>query len=222
MVRYLFSKKERLGRALLNEVGRNARCTFPSRLEEVRRLLDAGANVNYNYGYESVLSMAGRSPWCHADIVQLLIERGANVNGTQRPGLTPPLLRAAHYSDNERLRLLIDAGADVNVRDDYYGRTPLNVLCDWADPCIIDHLLARGADPNEAAYGKTGWRPIHLTAYCGRADVIRVLRNHGVNVSARDKEGYTAADIASGHSLHKRAEWVPQEDFDAVLRVLRT
>ncbi len=220
MIFELFNKRKRLGKALLVEVSRNSHDSSPPRLAEVRHLVDAGADVNYSDYSVSVLSKAARSPWCSPDIVQLLLERGANVNGTQQHGLLPPLLLAAHYSDNERLRLLIDAGADVNVRDNYYGRTPLNVLCDWADPCIIDHILARGADPNEAAYGKAGWRPIHLAAYCGRAEVIEVLLRYDVDISAQDKEGCTAADVAAGYSSYGRASWVPHEDFDAVLRLL--
>ena len=115
--RHLFIKSERLGRALMDEVGRNGYVSPGPCLEEVRRLLDAGANVNYCYGFHCVLAEAARSPWGNADVVRLLLERGANVNGTRKPDVAPPLFVAAHQSDNERLKLLIDAGADVNACD---------------------------------------------------------------------------------------------------------
>ena len=71
------------------------------------------------------------------EIVQLLLEKGADVNARNTAGWTP-LLHAAQFSSSEIVELLIEKGADVNARGTL-GMTPLSVCShDAVKQLLID------------------------------------------------------------------------------------
>ena len=99
-------------------------------LETAKLLLDRGADVNArdSQGY-TALSHACYVPFSkpgiNADLVKLLIDRGANVE-VPMPGRGKPLHRAAEKDDEAVASLLLDAGADV-LAEDIHGTTPLEI-----------------------------------------------------------------------------------------------
>jgi uncharacterized protein len=89
-----------------------------------RTLLDAGAEVGQvsetpmrNQALHAALALSK-----DADVVRLLIARGADVNGVQTAGYRP-LHQAAVAGREDLVRLLLDAGADKTARCDR-GKTP--------------------------------------------------------------------------------------------------
>jgi ankyrin repeat protein len=98
-----------------------------------------------------------------ADIVGLLLDAGADINGKDANDITP-LISAITNNHPDVARLLVERGADV-ASADWYGRTPLwaavetrNMDLDNASFVnsidrapflnLIELLLDRGADPN--------------------------------------------------------------------------
>ncbi|MDX1561865.1 MAG: ankyrin repeat domain-containing protein, partial [Gammaproteobacteria bacterium] len=99
----------------------------------------------------------------HIDVIELLLDRGADIDGTEANDITPLLMAIS----NERVpaaTLLIDRGADLDAQD-WYGRSPLwsavNVRNLYIHNQTFEHvvdrgpmldvvrlLLERGADPN--------------------------------------------------------------------------
>jgi outer membrane protein assembly factor BamB len=76
--------------------------------------------------------------------VEAALDAGADVNGVNRYGSTP-LFFAADRGDLAIARLLLERGADPNIRDTFYGATPLG----WAagkHPDIAIMLLGYGAE----------------------------------------------------------------------------
>lgn len=109
--------------------------------EVVRFLLDSGANINVSLGVRfprtaasHVFEQDGRTALHlavighHADTVQLLLERGAEVTRCHYGDLTNcwPLHIAARSNDVATAKVLIENGADVNARTSM-GITPLFV-----------------------------------------------------------------------------------------------
>src|SRR5437870_13850963 len=84
----------------------------------LRNLLDAGADVNARRGEPLI----GAVLEGHTEIVQLLLERGADPNAKDEEHEITVLMYAAQESDVEIVRLLLGAGADVNAWD-WMGRT---------------------------------------------------------------------------------------------------
>ena len=66
------------------------------------------------------------------EIVGMLIDEGADVNGTNRDGNTP-LLVAAFMCRTEVVEFLLDKGASTNLKNGK-GETPLDVVSsDWSE-----------------------------------------------------------------------------------------
>src|SRR5712692_6018660 len=82
---------------------------------EVRRLVEAGADVNAanNTGITPVMNAAGMG---NKEAVELLIRKGADVNH-RTPGNYTPLMQAALVGQTEIVKILLDAGADPTVKD---------------------------------------------------------------------------------------------------------
>jgi ankyrin repeat protein len=73
---------------------------WPKGVDVVRVLIDAGADVNKPCEHgRTALHMA--AAWGHADVVQLLMENGANPKLVDDEGLTPPMVaRNGHRSNS--------------------------------------------------------------------------------------------------------------------------
>lgn len=87
-------------------------------------LFSNGADINIQDGngftplYEAVRNSG-------VNMVELLINRGADVNGTtEEVRARPPLNIAAKQGDRELVKLLLSHGADVNGQG-YIGQTPI-------------------------------------------------------------------------------------------------
>ncbi|MEK6320525.1 MAG: ankyrin repeat domain-containing protein [Acidobacteriota bacterium] len=89
---------------------------------EVRRLVEAGADVNTasNSGVTPLMNAAGMG---NKEAVELLIQKGADVNHRTSGNYTP-LMQAALVGQTEIVKILLDAGADPSVKD-AGGRTAI-------------------------------------------------------------------------------------------------
>ena len=150
----------------------------------------------------------------HNDVVQLLLDKGAEPNLSDQNGNTA-LLYAAFRGHLDVVQLLLNRGADVNMAD-YYGTTPLHWAAEIGHKHVVKLLLDRGAEPNKenrngetpligAAKGKkdivqllldsgaepnipnhqTGMTPLHWAAWRGHKDVVQLLLKRGADPNIR-------------------------------------
>ena len=90
-----------------------------------RHLEELGKDPNHHDPWEkSVLIHASYNG--HADIVELLIEKGADVNARSKHSGRTPLIAAAYHGNVEALAVLLAHGADVNVQDKRHKYTALH------------------------------------------------------------------------------------------------
>jgi hypothetical protein len=94
---------------------------------DVRRQLDAGADIEYFGKTENRNALGESVVFGHTEILKLLIEFGADVNATNEHGETA-LMLGAHYSKRDCIELLLRAGADRALRD-HYDRKAYDRIC---------------------------------------------------------------------------------------------
>jgi ankyrin repeat protein len=105
-------------------------------------LIDAGATVNHLSLTRTALGIASRFP-C-TPLVNLLIQRGANVNLTDPNGYgKTPLIEAAESNNPTVVEILLRAGADPRTK--YYEETALMIAAKRGYIEIV-HLLQENID----------------------------------------------------------------------------
>ena len=137
----------------------------------------------------------------HLQVVRLLLNRGAAVDGWSEPCLTP-LYMAAREGHLPIAALLMDRGASVHGRPDAGGRTPLHAACARGHPAVARALLDRGADVD--AVDDRGMTPLYGTcAAGGRIEMAQLLLDRGAAVAGADggsrAGGLTPLHVAAWH-----------------------
>jgi len=94
-------------------------------IKELNVLLDSGADVNENSGFEKYTPLHMAAIYGHEEVAKLLIAKGADVNAKQQGGWTP-LHYAAHSGQTDMVGILLDAGADPSIPNKY-GSTPWRI-----------------------------------------------------------------------------------------------
>ena len=118
---------------------------------------------------------AAATGYLKLDVVKLLIERNADVEGRTSTDSTP-LRVAAHDGHLDVVRCLVESGADVNARTQYEA-TPIMVACDYGHLSIITYLINKGAFVDLQA--KDGNTALHYTAQRGHLEVVSQLLSLG-------------------------------------------
>ena len=113
--------------------------------------------------------------------IRTLLERGADVNGSQGDGMTA-LHWAAERGHVEMTRTLLFAGAfpDASTRNGQYTPLHLAARAGWAE--VVRALLEGGADPELRS--TTGTTPLHFAAAAGEVESVRALVASGASVDA--------------------------------------
>ncbi|XP_029981407.1 ankyrin repeat domain-containing protein 50 [Sphaeramia orbicularis] len=143
----------------------------------------------------------------HDDIVELLLEAGADVDETAGPNgnvsaaaAVTPLLAAAAMGQIKTVSRLLFWGAAVDAID-CEGRTALCLAAARGSVEVVRALLDRGLDENHK--DDLGWTPLHAAACEGHRVICAVLTEQGsmARVGEMDIEGRTPLILAAqeGH-----------------------
>lgn len=142
----------------------------------------------------------------HDDIIELLLEAGADVDETAGPdanalaAAVTPLLAAAAMGHIRTVGRVLFWGAAVDAIDSE-GRTALSLAAARGSVEVVRALLDRGLDENHK--DDLGWTPLHAAACEGHRAVCAVLTERGsmARVGEMDIEGRTPLILAAqeGH-----------------------
>lgn len=172
------------------------RAIFQGDMEMFRYFLDRVEDLNQPAGAEdhffSPLMAAASED--RTDMLQILLERGADVNYINPDGWTA-LIEAADEGSLSSARILLAAGADPNLKGRQSYRSAIAMAASEGYPEIMSILIEAGADID-------GGFPLHEAAEEGQLDMVRLLVERGVDVNELDEHGITAlARAASEDNL---------------------
>ncbi len=126
--------------------------------------------------------------------VELLLDRGADINHKDQFGSTA-LLDAAIHGDAKIVELLLNRGADVHHRSTFWGDTALFKAAIFGFPEIVELLLDRGADiHHQDNFGNTAL--IDATR-SGKVEIVKLLLDRGADIHHQSASGETAFSIAA-------------------------
>ena len=136
-------------------------------LDEVKRLLNAGVSFRPANWYDTpVLVTAAK--YGYSEVVQLLIDAGANVNsGCDRL----PLHIASECGHIEVVLRLLNSDAYIQATEDG-GRTALMAAAAAGQLKVVQLLIARGANANATCRGEM---PLMMAAKNGHEAVCKAL-----------------------------------------------
>lgn len=176
-------------------------------LDETRKLLAAGANVNET-------DAEGRTPLHIAayrrerDIARVLVKAGANPRAVDSRGYDI-LTIAAVRDDLEFVRLALELGADPKAIVGTYGGTALHTAAHLGHASIVTALAKAGAPVNLA--NKAGWTPLIETIVLGEGkpqhlDAVKALLAAGANPNIADRSGVSPLALAQRKGFTAIAE----------------
>jgi ankyrin repeat protein len=184
------SEPSATGRIKADALGPLGRAAFDGDAESAARFLGDGSGPSQCDIEEGAGN--GSSPFLlasmrnHFNVMDLLLDRGANINTTSKHGWTP-LMLASKRVDVSAVKYLIEHGADVNhLSPDRW--TALAEATNNGSKIIMKMLLEAGADPEIRA--QSDWAPLMHAAYRGDLEAVNLLLEAGASVeeiSARDE-----------------------------------
>ena len=182
----------------------------------VKILVEAGADMNKKHLYDTPLVSAVKGG--HEECVEFLLNKGADVNITERCRGTAVDV-AARNGHEACLNLLIKAGADVNAAIDV---TPLMKAVRYGHTKCVTSLIEAGADVSakdpysRAAFTYAVRKELIFPKGRVRFDTdellldfprkctynqLQILMDAGADVNTTDKDGNTPLIIVSGSSV---------------------
>ena len=178
--------------------GRGSRATwvdaYERQAEVVRILLEAGADPNACSGYDRIPPIIEAARSGDIATVELLLNRGADVNGREKSG-NGALHWAVAGHHNHIVALLLQHGAEpdipsverdyvdrAGVTDNMVGTTPMHCAAKFNNPEAAALLIQHGADIHAQDEAKA--TPFVYTAESASVGVLKLIHQHGADIKA--------------------------------------
>lgn len=176
------------GRAVIHEAVQSGNVSV------VELLLSEGADPSlrekFHTGETPLLMALSKN---NLDIVRILIERNANVNGTNFAGFTP-LMRAAEQGHAAVVAELLGRNARTSARTKD-GATALHLAAGAGHTEIVRLLLDSGADVKGVTDNRES--VLQLAARHGQIDCVNLLLEKGAKDQVNQKTRYGETPLAS-------------------------
>ncbi|MGD9563574.1 MAG: ankyrin repeat domain-containing protein [Pyrinomonadaceae bacterium] len=180
-----------------------SRAVAADEVDEVRKLLAAGENVNgQDKNYDGVTPLFVAVENGNLEMVKLLLDHGADANAVDNTKRTP-LMSLDSDATPELVERLIRAGAETDARDQDGSTVLLQTLGD-IDAEVLGALITAGVSLN--AVGADGETALMKAAEVGDIELVKALVEAGAKVNETDKSGESAWDKTSNTEIEKFLE----------------
>ena len=129
----------------------------------------------------------------HEAVVQLLLEKGANIELKDRSDSTP-LALAVSKGSVAAVQLLLEMGA--NTESNNAGLTPLARAAFCGHEDVVRLLLEKGA--NIESKNRHGRTPLSQAAWLSHTTAVQLLLEKGADIESKDEDGKTPLNLAAG------------------------
>ena len=181
-------------------------------LDLVEILLKSGVDINLRNTGETPLAVSLLRG--NFEVVQFLVERGANVHQRDMNGWTL-LHRAAGYGDIDIVRFLLNLELGVQARGSDQ-ETPLMLASAGGHVEVSRFLIEHQADVASAA--DEGWTSLHIAADYGHADVVQLLLEYGADVDVQTAHLSAPLHFASNNGHLEVAELLLERGAEVDVR----
>ena len=177
------------GRNPLHEA---CRSTKANSAEVVKKLIKAGANIDYLDNDKNTLlhsALIGKK----FDIAESLIGSYSDINllNVYKESF---IHLASSHGPKSLLEKIVAAGADVNVKD-LMGQTPLHKAVLTNNVEVVEFLLQKGADVN-ALNNKKEYPILLALKRIPSMPYVKALVRHGADLSVKDQNGLSIVELA--------------------------
>lgn len=130
------------------------------------------------------------------DIVQFLLENGADIKAQETVFSKSALHFAAENGNLDTVKYLTEHGADL-LDKDIYGATALHYAAKNNRLDVVKYLVSKKMD--YTAKDVRGWSAMHYAADGGSIDVMKYLLAKGLNINELNESGRTPLFFARGN-----------------------
>ena len=168
--------------------------------DAVRTLLQQGADVNAAQG-DGMTALHWAAELGDAEMAEMLVFAGANVEAETRVGHYTPLHIACRNGSVGVAEVLLKAGSNVMARTMPAGSTPLHLAAASGSADIVRSLASRGAEVNAKDHE---WEqtPLIFASAQNRVAAIQALLEGGADPSIASK----VIDLAADRKLAEAGE----------------
>lgn len=206
--------------------------TFHGDVEGVRALLREDADLVTVRDAKNLTPMHVAASRDQAEIIQLLVSHGGDVQGPSADGQWTPLVFASYRGHLNAVRALLAHNADPTIAGGnpihYAGQRKHKEICRLlVEHGAIDNTIApansaalelfrrvHSFDTAEVAAAlahapelidhqdSRGQTPLHIASTYGDTKTVRVLLKNGADALIRDEQDRTASECAAAHRQH--------------------
>ncbi|KAK3610919.1 hypothetical protein CHS0354_017400 [Potamilus streckersoni] len=172
------------------------------------------------------------------EIVELLIDFGADVDGSAKVDSQTPLCIACIYDLQDIVRLLVEKGANIDKASYHYHERPLSIAVKQRNFGLVKLLVELGAEieendvclavskndietvvyflENGYKFDKTEYndRPQHIACKMGYLDVLKILCGYKCDINVVNRVGRTPLLLAVKEQHNHCVEYLIQHGAD--------
>lgn len=152
--------------------------SIPNQKVPADTIVDVDSETDSNHDTALTLACSGG----HEELVELLVNRGANIEHRDKKGFTP-LILAATAGHHKVVSTLLKHGAEIEAQSERTKDTPLSFACSGGRYDVVEVLLAAGA--NKEHRNVSDYTPLSLAASGGYVNIIKVLLTQGAEINSR-------------------------------------